>query len=105
MTILSKLEKNFDLFKIKVKKEIKGKVEFSHSLAKYTSWRVGGDGDIVFWPDDLADLQKFLAILNYDLVDMPKPESHALKFQNSWQAMALLKESFYQEYQELLAAH
>tara|TARA_R110000868_G_scaffold160854_5_gene390667 strand:- start:14372 stop:15337 length:966 start_codon:yes stop_codon:yes gene_type:complete len=71
MTILSKLEKNFDLFKIKVKKEIKGKVEFSHSLAKYTSWRVGGDGDIVFWPDDLADLQKFLAILNYDLVDIP----------------------------------
>lgn len=48
--------------------KITGKIEYNKKLARFTSWRVGGNGDIVFWPTDLKDLQNFLKIIS-DLED------------------------------------
>jgi len=33
------------------------------SLARYTTWRVGGPADLLYLPANLADLQKFLQVL------------------------------------------
>lgn len=38
-----------------------GKLLTNHSLAKYTSWRVGGPADYFYTPTDLADLSLFLS--------------------------------------------
>jgi len=47
--------------------KIQGKIDFNKNLARYTSWRVGGAGDIVFWPKDLIDLQNFLKNITDDI--------------------------------------
>jgi UDP-N-acetylmuramate dehydrogenase len=44
----------------------KGKLEKNVSLAKYTTWHVGGFADFVFKPKNLQDLSNFLTQL-YDL--------------------------------------
>lgn len=40
---------------------VRGLLRENESLARHTSWRVGGPADIYFEPADLADLQHFLA--------------------------------------------
>jgi len=40
---------------------VKGKLHAHVSMARYTSWRVGGEAELLFIPADLADLQGFLA--------------------------------------------
>ena len=47
--------------------KIRGKIDFDKNLARYTSWRVGGYGDVVFWPKDLQDLQSFLKNIAEDI--------------------------------------
>ena len=44
-------------------KNLQGQLIYDHSLARYTSWRVGGNAERFYRPADLADLQKFLAQL------------------------------------------
>ena len=44
-------------------KQLRGKLYFNHSLARYTSWRVGGRAECFYRPADLLDLQHFLAQL------------------------------------------
>jgi UDP-N-acetylmuramate dehydrogenase len=39
---------------------IQGRLMLDESLARYTSWRVGGKADRLYIPSDLADLQVFL---------------------------------------------
>ncbi|QTS83758.1 UDP-N-acetylmuramate dehydrogenase [Coxiella endosymbiont of Amblyomma nuttalli] len=39
---------------------LRGDLFYDHNLARYTSWRVGGDADRLYQPADLADLQNFL---------------------------------------------
>ena len=46
---------------------VSGKLEYNFSLKKLTTWHVGGPGDIVFWPKDLADLQSFLRQLDHSI--------------------------------------
>ena len=43
---------------------LRGKLEKSVSLARFTSWKVGGDAEMLFQPEDLADLQNFLSALD-----------------------------------------
>ncbi len=38
----------------------RGKLEKNVSLAKFTSWKVGGMADVLFMPADLEDLQNYL---------------------------------------------
>jgi len=38
----------------------RGKLEKNVSLAKFTSWKVGGVADVLFMPADLEDLQNYL---------------------------------------------
>ena len=45
-------------------KKLRGKLEESVSLARFTSWKVGGSAEILFQPEDLADLQKFIKTLD-----------------------------------------
>ncbi len=40
--------------------KLRGKLEENVSLARYTSWKVGGVADVLFQPADLQDLQKYL---------------------------------------------
>lgn len=40
---------------------VRGKLQMHASMARYTSWRVGGEAEVLFIPADLADLQLFLA--------------------------------------------
>ncbi len=40
---------------------VRGKLQAHASMARYTSWRVGGEAELLFIPADLADLQNFLA--------------------------------------------
>jgi len=42
----------------------RGQYEENVSLARYTSWKVGGEADILFRPVDLLDLKNFLATLD-----------------------------------------
>lgn len=44
-------------------KNLQGQLIYDHSLARYTSWRVGGNAERFYRPADLADLQNFLAQL------------------------------------------
>ena len=39
---------------------LKGKLEKNISLARFTSWKVGGLADVLFQPADLQDLQSYL---------------------------------------------
>ena len=45
---------------------IRGDLIYNHNLARYTSWRVGGNAERFYRPADLADLQNFLAQLPPD---------------------------------------
>jgi len=47
---------------------IRGKLQYNVSMARYTSWRVGGPADTLFIPEDLDDLQIFLKTV---AVNMP----------------------------------
>ncbi|MEM7401530.1 MAG: UDP-N-acetylmuramate dehydrogenase [Pseudomonadota bacterium] len=40
--------------------KLRGKLEENVSLARYTSWKVGGVADVLFQPADLQDLQNYL---------------------------------------------
>ena len=42
---------------------VRGDLIYNHNLARYTSWRVGGNAERFYRPADLADLQNFLAQL------------------------------------------
>lgn len=42
---------------------VRGNLIYKHNLARYTSWRVGGNAERFYWPADLADLQNFLSQL------------------------------------------
>ena len=43
-----------------VKQNIKGKLRKDVSLKKYNTWKVGGNAEYLFEPDDLNDLKIFL---------------------------------------------
>ena len=47
--------------------EIRGEIRFGESMAKHTSWRVGGPADYWFVPEDETDLAAFLAVLPEDV--------------------------------------
>ena len=40
---------------------VRGQLEKNVSLARFTSWKVGGLADVLFQPADLEDLQDFLS--------------------------------------------
>ena len=44
--------------------KLRGKLEKNVSLAKFTSWKVGGLADVLFQPADLGDLQNYLKELD-----------------------------------------
>jgi len=46
---------------------IRGEIRFGESMAKHTSWRVGGPADYWFIPEDKTDLAAFLAVLPEDV--------------------------------------
>jgi len=50
--------------------KVKGDVLINESMAKHTSWRVGGPADIYFKPESITDLQKFLQQLDPKLAIM-----------------------------------
>lgn len=43
---------------------LRGKLEKQVSLAKFTSWKVGGAAELLYQPEDLIDLQNFLKSLD-----------------------------------------
>jgi len=43
--------------------KLRGKLERKVSLARYTSWKVGGAAEKLYQPEDLADLQNFIKTL------------------------------------------
>ena len=45
---------------------LRGKLENEASLAKFTSWKVGGVADVLYRPADLEDLKEFLKSLEND---------------------------------------
>lgn len=45
---------------------LRGKLLKNHNLARYTSWRVGGNAEQFYHPADLSDLQHFLKQLPRD---------------------------------------
>lgn len=46
---------------------LRGKLENEASLAKFTSWKVGGVADILFRPVDLEDIREFLSTLENEI--------------------------------------
>lgn len=44
--------------------KLRGKLERKVSLARYTSWKVGGAAEMLYQPEDLADLQNFIKTLD-----------------------------------------
>lgn len=46
---------------------IRGDIRFDESMAKHTSWRVGGPADYWFMPEDKTDLAAFLIALPEDV--------------------------------------
>ena len=46
---------------------IRGEIRFGESMAKHTTWRVGGPADYWFVPEDKTDLAAFLAVLPEDV--------------------------------------
>ena len=44
---------------------LRGDLFYDHNLARYNSWRVGGDAERFYRPADLADLKNFLDQLPY----------------------------------------
>jgi UDP-N-acetylmuramate dehydrogenase len=46
---------------------IRGEIRFGESMARHTSWRVGGPADYWFVPEDKTDLATFLAVLPEDI--------------------------------------
>lgn len=55
---MSKMEETFN--------NINGDLIYNHNLARYTSWRVGGNAERFYRPANLADLQNFLSQLPSD---------------------------------------
>lgn len=49
---------------ISLPKNLRGKLEQQVSLARFTSWKVGGLAEILFQPEDLEDLQTFIKNLD-----------------------------------------
>ncbi len=47
-------------------RQVTGDILRHETLAKYTSWRVGGEAERMFIPSDKADLQLFIASLSKD---------------------------------------
>jgi UDP-N-acetylmuramate dehydrogenase len=47
-------------------KNLRGELSYDHNLARYTSWRVGGNAQRFYRPADLKDLQNFLTQLPVD---------------------------------------
>lgn len=47
--------------------QLQGKLLFSESMARYTSWAVGGPADVLYRPSDLEDLGRFMALLPPEL--------------------------------------
>src|SRR3990167_3289030 len=45
---------------------LRGELIYDHNLARYTSWRVGGNAEQFYRPADLKDLQNFLMQLPAD---------------------------------------
>ncbi len=45
----------------------RGTLEKNASLARYTSWKVGGTADVLYQPADLMDLKEFLLSLDKDV--------------------------------------
>jgi UDP-N-acetylmuramate dehydrogenase len=45
---------------------LRGQVLANESLAKYTSWRVGGDAERMYIPADKDDLEQFISGLSVD---------------------------------------
>ena len=43
---------------------LRGKLEEGVSLARFTSWKVGGAAEILYQPEDLEDLQSFIGSLD-----------------------------------------
>jgi len=43
---------------------LRGKLDEGVSLARFTSWKVGGAAEILYQPEDLQDLQSFLSSLD-----------------------------------------
>ena len=43
---------------------LRGKLERDVSLARYTSWKVGGAAEMLYQPEDLVDLQNFIKTLD-----------------------------------------
>ena len=44
--------------------KLRGKLERRVSLARYTSWKVGGAAEMLYQPEDLVDLQNFIKNLD-----------------------------------------
>lgn len=44
-------------------KNLKGQLFYHHNIARYTSWRVGGEAERFYKPADLNDLQNFVSQL------------------------------------------
>jgi UDP-N-acetylmuramate dehydrogenase len=47
--------------------QFKGKLLFDESMARHTSWRLGGPADRYYVPADIEDLQHYLAALDSDI--------------------------------------
>lgn len=45
---------------------LRGDLRVNEPLSEYTSWRVGGPADRIYWPADLADLLVFLHTVPHD---------------------------------------
>ena len=52
---------------IKLPNNLRGKLEQQVSLARFTSWKVGGLAEILFKPEDLDDLQVFIKSLDQSI--------------------------------------
>ena len=40
--------------------QVKGRLEKDYSLNKLNTWRIGGQAEIVFWPENITDVQNML---------------------------------------------
>ena len=54
------------MMSVKNSSSFRGLVKFNESMAKYTSWRVGGAAEQMFSPEDEQDLADFLMTLKKD---------------------------------------
>lgn len=49
-----------------ISSQLKSPLLFNHSLNRFTSWRVGGSGEVVFIPQSIEDIQKVLQFVPKD---------------------------------------